>query len=288
MLSTRSQNESKCPNFMLSCSFNGQAGENIQCQVIWFSFVVGSLLMSAPSSVETSTSTGSGDWLNREGAGLVDQPLPLLPASILPLRSHTDDPPALSEPLRRVLRRWGLGRPPKTGWTVRDHQSPKLLRRDGGATLFFFFSSVFFLLDSLFVFFFFFPKQNGASLPYRSWYWLCAYEDELVYMSQSMLAEFVSPFLNFFDNWEGGGERGGSAKQQRQFCVIISSSSSSPSPPDIALKQTTHQFTVLTPRSNWVGENREPPLFRSTSYPDSDSLISADAFLFPPNKNGSV
>lgn len=69
-------------------------------------------------------------------------------------------------------------------------------------------------------------------------------------MSQSMLAEFVSPFLNFFDNWEGGGERGGSAKQQRQFCVIISSSSSSPSPPDIALKQTTHQFTVLTPRSN--------------------------------------
>lgn len=184
MLSSRSPNESKCPNFMLSCSFNGQAGENIQCQVIWFSFVVGSLLMSAPSSVETSTSTGSGDWLNREGAGLVDQPLPLLPASILPLRSHTDDPPALSEPLRRVLRRWGLGRPPKTGWTVRDHQSPKLLRRDGGATLFFFFL-LFFFFSILYLYFFFFSKTKRSLsalslliLTVCVWRWACVHESE--------------------------------------------------------------------------------------------------------------
>lgn len=185
MLSSRSPNESKCPNFMLSYSFNGQAGENIQCQVIWFSFVVGSLLMSAPSSVETSTSTGSGDWLNREGAGLVDQPLPLLPASILPLRSHTDDPPALSEPLRRVLRRWGLGRPPKTGWTVRDHQSPKLLRRDGGATLFFFFFFYFFSSRFFICIFFFFSKTKRSLsalslliLTVCVWRWACVHESE--------------------------------------------------------------------------------------------------------------
>uniref|UniRef100_A0A3Q3GMF0 protein-serine/threonine phosphatase n=1 Tax=Labrus bergylta TaxID=56723 RepID=A0A3Q3GMF0_9LABR len=54
----------------------------------------GSPLMSAPSSVETSTSTGSGDWLNREGQGLLTSPF--LSAGFLPaLRTHTDNPPAL-------------------------------------------------------------------------------------------------------------------------------------------------------------------------------------------------
>lgn len=60
--------------------------------------LTGSPLMSAPSSVETSTSTGSGDWLNREGRGLSTGPS--LSAGFRPaLRSHTDDPPALKEPL---------------------------------------------------------------------------------------------------------------------------------------------------------------------------------------------
>lgn len=65
--------------------------------------------MCAPSSVETSTSTGSGDWLNREGAWLVDKPLPLNPASNPALHSHTGDLPALSEPLGRVPEDAGVG-----------------------------------------------------------------------------------------------------------------------------------------------------------------------------------
>ena len=100
------------------------------------------------------------------------------------LRSHTDDPPALSEPLRRVLRRWGLGWPPKTGWTVRDHQSPKLLRRDGGATLFFFFYFFFFLILYLYFFFFFFKTKRSLSalslliLTVCVWRWACVHESE--------------------------------------------------------------------------------------------------------------
>ncbi|XP_022616528.1 CTD nuclear envelope phosphatase 1 isoform X1 [Seriola dumerili] len=64
----------------------------------------GSLLMSAPSSVETSISTGFGDWLNQEGRDLLTSLF--LSAGFLPaLHSQTVDPPALSEPLRRVLSR---------------------------------------------------------------------------------------------------------------------------------------------------------------------------------------
>lgn len=124
--------------------------------------------MSAPSSVETSTSTGSGDWLIWERRGLLTSLF--LSAGFHPaLHSHTDDPPALSEPLRRVLGRWGLGWPPNTGWTVWDHQSPETTEegRGGGQLVLFFFLSFF---SWFFSCIFFFPKQNGASLPYRSRY----------------------------------------------------------------------------------------------------------------------
>lgn len=63
--------------------------------------------MSAPSSVETSTSTGSGDWLYRGGRGSLTGLF--LSARFHPaLRSRTDSPTALSKPLRLVLRRGGL------------------------------------------------------------------------------------------------------------------------------------------------------------------------------------
>lgn len=109
-------------------------------------------------------------WLAElRGIGLVDQPL--LSAGFHPaLHSHVDDPPALSEPLLR----W----PPHTGWTVWDQQNPRTTGEGGGASFFFsffFFVVVFFLLVLYLYFFFSSPKQRGASLPYRSWYWLCVY-----------------------------------------------------------------------------------------------------------------
>lgn len=75
-----------------------------------------------------------------------------------------------------------------------------------------------------------------------------------MYVSQSMLAEFTSPFLNFLTNG------GGSAEQQRQFYIFISS----------ALLQDI-------PESVYFGSNREEengsPFFKLT-YPNSDSFIS--------------
>lgn len=146
--------------------------------------------MSALSSVETSTSTGSGDWLNQGERGLLTS-LFLFAGFHPALRSHhTDDPPALSEPLRRVLRRRGLRWPPAMGWTVWDHPSPETTGESGGASLFFVFSflcfSFSFLFDSLFVFF---PKQMEP-------FCLIAPDTDYVRMeaSRSMLAEFVSPF----------------------------------------------------------------------------------------------
>lgn len=113
--------------------------------------------MSAPSSVETSTSTDSGDWLNQEGAGLVDQPLPLCRPPSCPPFPHR-------RPTSPLWASWG-----DEGWgdrLTRDEQygitrTQKLLRRVGeGASLFFFF----FLLDSLFVFVFFQNKTEPLCL----------------------------------------------------------------------------------------------------------------------------
>lgn len=176
--------------------------------------------MSAPSSVETSTSTGSGDWLNREGVGACWPASSSLLASILPsVPTQTTHQPSLS--LSDTS--WG-----DESWGDRltgDEQygitrAQKLMRREGEPPLFFFFF-FFVLFDSLFVFFF----QNKTEP-------LCliAPDTDCVRMKVSLctwvgvcLLSSLVPFLNFFDNWEGGG----SAKQQRQFYVIISSSSPS-------------------------------------------------------------
>lgn len=69
-------------------------------------FLLGSLLTSAPSSVETSTSTGSGDRLRQEGRG-ASTSLFSPPASTPPSVS-TDDPPALWEPLSPEETRVGV------------------------------------------------------------------------------------------------------------------------------------------------------------------------------------
>lgn len=81
------------------------------------------------------------------------------------------------------------------GWTVWDRLSPGTTEEGGVATT----------PHLLFLYFFSPPKQNGAPLPYRSWYWLCAYEGELMYLSRSMRAAFISPFLIFFF-WTSGRE----------------------------------------------------------------------------------
>lgn len=95
-------------------------------------------------------------------------------ASILPsVPSQTTRQPSLS--LSDMS--WG-----DEGWGDRltwDEQygitrAQKLLRRGGGATLYFFFFFLFSFFLSLYLYFF--PKQNGASLPYRSWYWLCVWK----------------------------------------------------------------------------------------------------------------
>lgn len=126
--------------------------------------------MSAPSSVETSTSTGSGDWPNRRG--VVDQPRPLSAAGLLP-----------AGPLSHVsLGDEVVGRAPNSGWTVRDHppthtrKGKKNTQTTGEGRGSQFFSS--YLLESFCFFFLFcfcFSPQNikrSLSLPYSSWYWL--------------------------------------------------------------------------------------------------------------------
>ena len=147
----------------------------------FLSSYLGSLLMCAPSSVETSTSTGSGDWLNQEGRDLLTSLF--LSAGFLPaLRSHTDDPPALSEPLRCLLRRRGLGWTPYTGWTVWGHQSPETTGEGVGASLFFF-PFFFFLILYLFFVFVFQNKMEPFALSLliltvRVWRWACVRESE--------------------------------------------------------------------------------------------------------------
>lgn len=168
------------------------------------------------------------------------------------LRSLTDDPPALSEPLRHVLRRWGLGWPPNMGWTVWDHQSPETTEEGRGSHLVFF---LFFFFSWVFICIFFQNKTEPLCLiaPDTD----CAYESELMFVSQSTLTGFIGPFLNFLTFG------GGSAKWLRQFYIIISSSTSSL---DFALKQTTYKFTVFTSEQLRRGESETAPLFRWTLY----------------------
>lgn len=110
-------------------------------------FPLGSLLMSVPSSVETSTSTGSGDWLNPTGRGLLPLPLCRLPSyPPFPRRRPTQSSLSFS----RVLRRRGLRWPPITGCSVWDHPCPETTGERGGASLFIF---------SLILYLYFFPKQ---------------------------------------------------------------------------------------------------------------------------------
>lgn len=110
-------------------------------------FAAGSPPMSAPSSVETSTSTGSGDWSNRRG--VVVQPRPLCCWS----------PPRPPPPPRR-----GSGRAPNSGWTVRDHPPTHTRKRkriknswrrerEPGCSSYLLESSCFFL-------FYFFPPKH--------------------------------------------------------------------------------------------------------------------------------
>lgn len=118
-------------------------------------------------------------WLAESRGGVTCWPASSsLPASILPsVPSQTTHQPSLS--LSDMS--WG-----DEGWGERltwDEQygitrAQKLLRREGEPPCFVFFFLILYL-------YFFFPKQNGASLPYRSWYWLCvwrwAYVCELEY-----------------------------------------------------------------------------------------------------------
>lgn len=119
--------------------------------------------------------------------GFIHQPSSFpLPASILP------SIPFLRQPTgphwASVLRRWGSGGERLT-W---DEQygistAQKLLRREGEPSFFFFLVS-----------FFFFSKTKMEPLCLiSSWYWLRAYDGELMYVSQSALADFISPFLTF-------------------------------------------------------------------------------------------
>lgn len=189
--------------------------------------------MSAPSSVETSTSTGSGDWLNQEGGGTC-WPTSSLSSGFLPaLRSQTDDPPALSEVS------WG-----GEGWgdrLIRDGQygiirAQKLQGREGEPAVFFFCFLVF--LNSLFVFFFL--SKTKWSLSALSLLILTVVS-ECTRVGERLLNLLV--LFKLF--WKiGKGRRGISKSKPRQFYII--NSSSSPSSPDVALKQTALQYTVST------------------------------------------
>lgn len=230
--------------------------------------------MFAPSSVETSTSTGSGDWLNWEGRGLLTSLF--LSAGFHPaLHSHADDPPALSEPLRHVLRRWGLGWLSNTGWTVWDHQSPETTGEGGGSQLVFF-SSWFFICFFLFFF------QNKTE-PFC----LIAPDTDCVRMEVSLCTWvgvcLLSSLVLFKLFWRlGGRERGGSAKQQRQFYII---SSSSPSSPDIALLQTTHQLTVLNPSEQRItGKIENAPFLDQRHTPEVIYRFLRYIFFFSPQQ----
>lgn len=154
----------------------------------------GSPLTSAPSSVETSTSTGSGDWLKCKGRDLSTSLF--LSAGFLPVLRFPNRRPA--SPLwasQTCPEETRVGATAYHGMNSMGSLEPRNYWGGRGSQLVssssFFFFFFFFLILYLY---FFFPKQNGASLPYRSWYWLCEYGGELVYMSRSMLAEFVSPF----------------------------------------------------------------------------------------------
>lgn len=117
------------------------------------SFVVPGLLPTcAPSLVETSTSTGSGDQLIRERAVACSSASSSPPpASIPPLRSRADDPPALLGAFPRRIEGWRdpLTRDEQFG----DHRNPEA-HEEGGGPLFFF------LILSLF-----FPPQKNKMEP---------------------------------------------------------------------------------------------------------------------------
>lgn len=133
----------------------------------------GLLLMCAPSSVETSTSTGFGDWLNREGGrvALFTSLLPLLHRlPSCPPFPFSDNPPALCEPLS-----WGDKGPGVSashGMNSMGSAQPRNYWGGRGSHLFFFL-------------FLFFQNKNGASLPYqlliltaRVWRWAYVCESE--------------------------------------------------------------------------------------------------------------
>lgn len=101
--------------------------------------------MCAPSLVETSTSTGSGDRLSHDRGVAPSSASFAMPASILPLRSHAGDPALLGAFLRRV-EGWGdrLTRDEQFG----DHQNPEA-NEDGLGPLFFLILSNFFPPEKL-------------------------------------------------------------------------------------------------------------------------------------------
>lgn len=114
---------------------------NLKVIVSHVAFIVPGLLpMCAPSLVETSTSTGSGDGLNRERGAAPSSASFAMPASIPPLRSHADDPALLAALLRRV-EGWGdrLTRDEQFG----DRQNPEA-NEEGSGPLFFLILSNFF------------------------------------------------------------------------------------------------------------------------------------------------
>ena len=126
----------------------------------------GSLLMCAPSSVETSTSTGSGDWLNREGGVAGWQASSSQPGfQSRPPFPHRRPASPLWASGARSWRRGGLGRAPDTGWTVMGSPEPRNYWGGRGSHLFFF-CLFFFFFDSLFVIlnFFFLPQNKTEPL----------------------------------------------------------------------------------------------------------------------------
>lgn len=188
--------------------------------------------MSAPSSVETSTSTGSGDWLNWEERGLLTSLF--LSASFHPaLHSHPDGPPALSEPLRHVLRRWGLGWPTNTGWTVRDHQNPESTGEGEGASLFFLFYFLFVFFPSwFFICIFFENKMEPLCLIAPDTDCVCMEVSLCTWVGVCSLSSFVLFKLFWRLDW---GKEEDQQSNKDNFYII----SSSPLSPDIALQRTT-------------------------------------------------
>lgn len=183
-------------------------------------FLLGSLLMSAPSLVETSTSTDSGDWLYQRGDEACWLASSSLPASTLPSApTQTAHQPSLSlSDLSWGEEGWG----DRLRWDeqFRIHQIQKLLGREGEPTFFFFF---------LILYLYFFPKQMEP-------FCLIAPDTDCVCteVSRSMLAEFVSPFKTFFEDiWEA--DRRFSNRDNSTLVFLL-----------LHYHHTTHWFTVLT------------------------------------------